>query len=365
VPNGSCPYSAIPAYARWQDAVGSVAPRDVDPHAVPAPFINRSTRVASAGSCFAQHVSRHLRSAGFNYFVAEAGAPWLSDGDRLGENYGVFSARYGNIYTTLQLLQLFRHAFGPSPTTDEFWRGTQGGFVDPQRPFVQPGGFATETECRNDRVLHLAAVRRLFEKLDVFVFTLGLTEGWRRRTDGAMLPACPGCGAGGEYDPSRYEFVNFTLAEVVGHLREFLDDLARVNANAKVILTVSPVPLAATYEDRHVLAATVYSKSVLRVACEEIIRSHVQARYFASYEIVTAFGGANNFLDDRRSISEAAVTQVMNSFFRQFCFDLPQPQARISIRSATDVHPGKDEQIGKIVCDEEALLAELANTRVK
>src|SRR3546814_5220395 len=53
------------------------------------------------------------------------------------------------------------------------------------------------------------------------------------------------------------------------------------------LLTVSPVPLIATYEPEHVLCATTYSKSVLRVAATMLARGREWVDYYPSYEIIT------------------------------------------------------------------------------
>ena len=60
-------------------------------------------------------------------------------------------------------------------------------------------------ELTEDRSRHLAAVRQMFETLDVFVFTLGLTESWEHVPDGAALPLAPGLPAAfaGERRPIR------------------------------------------------------------------------------------------------------------------------------------------------------------------
>jgi hypothetical protein len=50
-------------------------------------------------------------------------------------------------------------------------------------------------------------VRELFEKADVFVFTLGLTEGWRSKQDGSAVPLAPGI-AGGHGEEEQFTFVN-------------------------------------------------------------------------------------------------------------------------------------------------------------
>jgi hypothetical protein len=359
-PQDFCPYSGAPAQARWTESVARRPSAAVDPHFAPTPFIDRTSRVVSAGSCFAQHISRYLQRWGYNYWVTEPGPVWLDGDDRRAENYGVFSARYGNIYTSLQLLQLFRRAFGDFTPAEPLWPASDGkGFVDPFRPRVQPGGFAGRDECLRDRAEHLACVRRLFSELDVFVFTLGLTEGWRSQEDGAVFPVAPGCGAGGVFDPERHAFVNFTAGEVTAHLREFMQRLLAVNPKATVIFTVSPVPLVATYERNHVLAATVYSKSVLRVAAEETVRAFPQARYFASYEIVTATGAPDYFLEDRRTVTEAAVSHVMGVFLKNFCLEPPvEAPALLAEPISGAVSPPPAAEI--VICDEEAILGRLA-----
>ena len=108
----------------------------------------------------------------------------------------------------------------------------------------------------------------MFEKVDVFIFTLGHTETWRSRHDGAVFPLAPGVVAGAMKGED-YEFINLTKSDVLADLEEFMYEFTKINPTAKVVVTVSPVPLAATYEKSHVLVATTYSKAVLRVAAEE------------------------------------------------------------------------------------------------
>lgn len=177
-----------------------------------------------------------------------------------------------------------------------------------------------------DRRQHLACVRRALEELDVFMFTLGLTEHWRSREDGAVFPLCPGT-AGGAFDSAKYEFANSNVGQVVSELEEFIDLLRSVNARARIILTVSPVPLVATAENRHVLVSTTYSKSVLRVAAEAVTRSRSGVAYFPSYEIVTGnFSRGRYFAEDLRSIREAGVRHVMRLFFKHYA-DHPMREA--------------------------------------
>ncbi|HJZ56123.1 MAG TPA: GSCFA domain-containing protein, partial [Gemmataceae bacterium] len=304
--------------------------------------------------CFAQHISRSLVGKGFTYYVVEPAPPWLPAADRARYNFEVFSARYGNVYTALQLLQLFETCMGRREPADAVWRSPDGRWFDLLRPRVQPDGFASRDELLTDRVHHRRAVRRMFEVLDVFVFTLGLTEAWVARADGTVYPVAPGCGAG-EFSPDRYALHNFTAGEVAAHLGEFLAGLRAVNPAARVVLTVSPVPLAATAGPRHVLQATAYSKAALRVATEEVVTAWPGVAYFGSYEIITATGRAHEyFAADRRTVTPAGVGRVMEVFFEHFA---GVPAAAAPPPAGPAPAPAADREV---VCDEAAVLEALA-----
>lgn len=341
------PYQQLPDYQFWRRAVERLPARDIDPVTAPRFTLAPDDKVATAGSCFAQHIARILRQNGLNYYLAER-ADGLAKEEARRRNFGVFSARYGNVYTARQLLQLFDRAHGAFTPKDRAWTRLDGKLADPFRPQVEPDGFATLDELEASRAAHLAAVRELFESLDVFVFTLGLTEAWRSRLDGAVYPVAPGVAAGG-WDPKLHEFVNFGVAEVASDLQAFLERLLGVNPKARVILTVSPVPLVATYEDRHVLVATTYSKSVLRAAADEVARRNPACDYFPAYEIVTgnhARGGY--FEDDLRSVRQEGVDHVMRMFVAHYADGAPRPVLSEELLK-------ENARAGEIVCDEEAI----------
>lgn len=350
---GASPYTGLPKNRFWRQAVAAVAPENVDPVGDPPFTIGKDDRVATAGSCFAQHVSRALARDGFNYYVVEAAPPGLGAERAAEANFGTFSARYGNVYTARQLLQLFDRAYGTFEPRDSVWTRPDRRFADPFRAQIEPAGFATPDDVVRAREQHLAAVRTMFETLDVFVFTLGLTEAWRSKHDGAVFPTAPGVAAGG-MDADEYEFHNFTVAEVVADLDAFVRRLDGVNPRARIILTVSPVPLIATYEPRHVLTSTVYSKSVLRAAADEIERRHGHVFYFPSYEIITgAFSRGAYFGPDLRSIEQAGVDHVMRLFLAHLA-----PQDGAAALSADDavLLEANRADMG-VVCDEEAIVA--------
>ncbi|ODN70384.1 GSCFA domain-containing protein [Methylobrevis pamukkalensis] len=349
------PYRRAPAEAFWKGAVSGLDVFDVDPVTPPAFTIAPADRVASAGSCFAQHIARYLKTSGFDFLVTETAHPIAAPEDAEAFNYGVYTARYGNIYTPRQLLQLFQRAYGRFAPLDDAWEAGGGRWIDPFRPQIQPGGFASRAEYDADRAQHFTAVRRAFETLDVFVFTLGLTEAWRSREDGAVYPLCPGV-AGGHFDPARHAFHNFTAGEIVADMVAFLDLLRSVNPRSRVILTVSPVPLVATASGRHVLTATTYSKAVLRVACEQLVGEQPDVAYFPSYELVTGPQTRGRFLaEDLRSVTEEGVANVMRLFLKHHCgIDVPRFGIEHAV-PAGDAHLTAMAELVRLNCDEEAL----------
>lgn len=354
-----CPYKSLPDSSYWRRSVSDLPPGKIDPVTNPKFRIGPKDRIATAGSCFAQHIARFIRDSGGSYFVTEPGHPILPPETLASFNYGTFSARYGNIYTVRQMVQLIERAYGERTPVDDFWVSSDGYYVDPFRPYIQKDGFRSKAEFDADRATHFAAVRQMIEEADVFVFTLGLTEAWENTTDGTVYAICPGCGAG-EHVEGESRFHNFNAAEVIDDLANMIESLRSKNPKLKVLLTVSPVPLIATYSDQHVLAATTYSKSVLRVAAQDAKERFEDVDYFPSYEIITsAFSRGSYYAKDLREVEEHGVRHAMRSFFANYCDGLRLPKAAKPAKNAKMVpqpaQPSLAKQLNDIVCDEQRL----------
>src|SRR5687767_3725145 len=100
------PYQGRPLRSFWRSGVA-----EADPLASKDLYrkkfeIRPNDRIATAGSCFAQHIARNLRTQGFSVIDAEPPPPNMSPETAQSFGYGLYSARYGNIYTARQLAQL-------------------------------------------------------------------------------------------------------------------------------------------------------------------------------------------------------------------------------------------------------------------
>jgi hypothetical protein len=194
----------------------------------------------------------------------------------------------------------------------------------------------------------------MFRESEFFVFTLGLTEGWRSRRDGAVFPLAPGVTAG-EYDESLHEFVNFDVADTIADLRSFLAGLRTVNPRVRVLLTVSTGAA-----DRHL-------RTQARADGDDVqqIRAAGRGRYPGPgtglgglLPIVRdhhrSFNGGAYYQDDAREVTDAGVAHVMRCFARHYLARTTDSADAIGdaegLESAAVVRSRAD-----IVCDEEAI----------
>jgi len=350
------PYVALPDRNFWMRTMAAGSLHSINPEDQTERPILPSDRLMTLGSCFAQHISRHLARHGNSFLVTEPGAPDLPEQIRKSRGYGVFTARYGNVYTVRQALQLFRRSFNQIESCGDLWLDDEK-VVDPHRPTIEPEGFGSIADLNHDRARHLAATRQAFTEADVLVFTLGLTEAWRSKETGLVFPLAPGV-SGGEFDASIHEFVNFSFSETISDLMQFIRELRGVNPLIRVILTVSPVPLAATFESRHVLVSTAASKAILRAAADQASQDLEDVSYFPSYEIITAPSLSDRYFeDDLRSVRSCGVDHVMRVFESTF-MRVDTPPHDDQVESATTFRSDSLERsdVEAVICDEDRLL---------
>ena len=308
------PYADLPDTAFWKKAVAEADRNRFPGLYVPRLPLTPETRVATAGSCFAQHIGAWLRAAGCGVLDAEPAPRAMSEVLARRFGYGLFSGRYGNIYTARQMRQFLEEVADGEADPRFVWENG-GAFRDAFRPNVEPEGLGSLAEVLLHRDYHLERTSRMLRKADLFIFTLGLTEAWEDAETGRVFPLCPGV-AGGTFDPDRHRFRNFRHAEILEDLQAIRYLLHRFNPQMRLLLTVSPVPLTATATGNHVLAATSWSKATLRAAAGEFVAETDGTDYFPSLELITQpASGGPWFAPNMREVSEAGVARVMSIFF--------------------------------------------------
>jgi hypothetical protein len=276
------------------------------------PMVDRSTAIASAGSCFATNVRNALLQLGFNYIRTE-------------ENE-VASAGWGMIFNARSFRQLVEFAFGlrerprvlfpvvRPPSYHWLPPGTLL-YMDPIREGVF---FQSVAEYESSCEAHRQNCRRAFETCEIFIFTLGMSEVWEYKLDGSAMAMEP------KSVPAF--LVNhrvLSTADNVEELERAFQILIGHNPKLKLVLTVSPVPLHATFrgDDMHVITANGYSKSALRAAADEFCARHPdRVFYFPAYEKIL-YASDNPWQEDGRHPTAMAVAQVIGLFMQTFLFD--------------------------------------------
>jgi hypothetical protein len=115
----------------------------------------------------------------------------------------------------------------------------------------------------------------------------------------------------------KHEVALLGVEENVAHMQAAYDLIRRHNPRLQLVLTVSPVPLVATFRDEHALVADELNKSILRVAAEKFCRDNPEVIYFPAYEIVKRLSG-NPWKDDNRHVRPEVIARVMEAFIAAY-----------------------------------------------
>lgn len=145
----------------------------------------------------------------------------------------------------------------------------------------------------------------------LLVLTIGLSEVWKK--DGKILYR-------GAADYSDAYCEQTSVEENLENLR------AIVKATPKLILTLSPVPLNATFMDRSAVISDCVSKSTLRVAIDLLLRERPDVIYWPSYEFVKwipPHNGVMTFGDkgDSRAVPFAVSKLIIQRFLDSYLND--------------------------------------------
>jgi len=167
---------------------------------------------------------------------------------------------------------------------------------------------------------------------------------------------CPGTIAG-KYSEEVHKFEAQSFTTVYENLRESIAMMHSFNRNLSFLLTVSPVPLTATYSGKHVLVSTSASKAILRAAAETLVQDLDYVDYFPSFEIINSpvFQG-RFFGKNMRSVTSEGVSFVMKNFFEaRKANQMPSPDLEVGKKHSAAPKPINLKE--EVLCEEELLSA--------
>ena len=263
------------------------------------PIINRETKITSMGSCFARNIALHLISNKYNYLITEM-------------PFKEASAHWDQVFSTACLRQIFEYTFRDdwNPTV-RWWPKNESLVQDPFRRNI----LYRKATCVEDFNRHRATSLEALSSAEVIIMTLGLIETWRDKRDKATFYRVP---SPSHYEAGIHEFYIQQVDDCIKDLTVIHELLQRNNPEAQLIISVSPIPLFATFrKDMDAISANVVSKATLRIAADTFVQQHQNVHYFPSFELITQVL-PNPHEKDNRHVTQAAIQEVMRLF--EDCF---------------------------------------------
>jgi hypothetical protein len=277
-------------FPRTQDAFDGDFPQlirewVVPGHAPAAGMLSAGDSIITLGSCFARELRDYLSSAGFS-----AGSFWIPPG-------------LNNTFAILDFISWC--VIGEETGRGYRYDRTDEGQIEEWKP-----------EAERDQ--YLQGLRAA----GAFVFTLGLAEVWQDGETGAVFwRGVPK----DVYEAGRHVFRLTTVEENETNILRIVELVRSVNPTAPIVLTLSPVPLQATFREMSCLTADSVSKSVLRVSIDLFMNRQLEnVYYWPSFEIVRWVGahvpwqayGADD--GKPRNVNRRLVAEIIDAFVEAF-----------------------------------------------
>lgn len=289
---GVAPDAPLAAPGAWPGEAELLADRNLDAFVfrglMPTqPFVNADRTVIAFGSCFANNISRYLNSIGYNVATRRDAIAYVS---RMGDG----------IVNTYAIRQQFEWAWENRTPQVELWHDYKA------------------AEFGYDEGVRLRT-RELFDMGDLFIITLGLSEVWYDEVTGEVFwRAVPA----DKYDPSRHKFRMIDQAESLANITAIYRLIRRHRPGARIVFTVSPIPLMATFRAKACIVASAVSKAILRSAMDEFMAGAGAGDrdlfYFPAYEVITGSLHEPFTLDLRHPMLHTILFN-MKVFERYFC----------------------------------------------
>jgi len=274
--------------------------------------IQPSDQLFAIGSCFARGIERALLARKMPVLSA---APEFASFETIGPE--VTGLGFTNKYNTFSILNELRWALDPAAKFPEasIVDLAEGLCYDPHTNPTLPMADRGETLRRRSI---LTQVNARVASCRVLIMTLGLVEVWRDIEADIVINTTPPPEALARY-PGRYEFQVSNFGENLANLDQIHALLQRFgHPDTQIIVTVSPVPLMATFTQQDVVVANAFSKSLLRTAAQEWAAAHSNVNYFPSYEMVVNSARDAAWLEDLRHVQGRLVNHIMDTFLKHY-----------------------------------------------
>lgn len=300
--------------ADWGVARRRLRRRSLIPAHTPSFALNKTDTILTMGSCFARNIEEHLIKFGCRVPAANFSIPANErKGPRPNHALTLFTPPlFSQTIEWAERIYIRDSKVRPEDCEPLMFQYPDGRTVDLGLAAVHPTSFERCVQ-RRQQVFDLYAHAFTAECI---MMTPGLVEAWFDRKSGLYTNSGPMDGDK-VFDAERFTFRVLSYEDCIGYLRRTVDIIRKHSPRAKFLVTVSPVPLRATFTDEDILVANTYSKAALRTACDALVKSVDGLDYFPSYEAVTL---SSRFVwqKDRRHVSDAFVGKIVDTVIAKY-----------------------------------------------
>lgn len=217
------------------------------------PIFEPADRIFALGSCFAMELRNYLAARGVD-------SEWLYVPEGLNNTFAI--------------LDFIGWVVTGEAGRDAYWYDE-----------ATAGGARKWAPAEEQKVY-----RAFLDTVSGIVLTIGLAEIWHDTdTGGVFWRGVPKS----LYDPSRHGTRMSQVEENRDNISRTIALIREVKPTAPIILTLSPVPLSATNRPEPCVVADGLSKSILRVAIDQVMSGHAQDNrvfYWPSFEVFRGLG---------------------------------------------------------------------------
>lgn len=251
----------------------------VSMYADPQQFIFPDTRFFSMGSCFARNVSASLEDSGYYSFHTEVSE--------------YINTTFANRVFTDWLLE--KCSTSHTERVEEIISGR-----------------TTREEILEN-----------INNANVYIFTMGVVPAFFERESGDFVMPRP-TAINARSLAEKFKYRTTGVQENLENIEYIINSIRSINPDLKVVLTVSPVPIQATFEFGSAVGADCLSKSTLRIVAHELMQKELGGIiYWPSFEIVRWLGchtGPVFGTDDGAAwhVSESLIDTIVQIFIETY-----------------------------------------------
>jgi tetratricopeptide (TPR) repeat protein len=244
-------------------------------------FVDRSTRFFTMGSCFARNLAANLSGSGYSAHHMEI-------------------SEYINTTFANRVFVDYLSDVEIDPATRER-------IVE-----LLPPGWSKDNTLQ------------IIKNSGVFILTLGVAPAFFDRATGKFVLPRPS-GLNSRALAENYQFRTTSVQENVDNVLYLIAFIRKLSPDIRIVVTVSPVPLLASFEFESAVQADCLSKSTMRLVAHEVVNaSNIQnIMYWPAFEIFRWAGSnAGNYYaaDDGAAwhVSEEKVSGTIAAFVDMF-----------------------------------------------